>query len=1059
MLRSIIQSSLKSRLVIVALAAALMVFGIVQMRHISVDVLPEFSRPYVEIQTEALGLSAEEVEQMITVPMEQDLLNGVAWLDDIRSESMPGLSSVVLFFDRGTDPAKARQMVQEKMTLAFALPHVSRPPTMLQPVSATSRIMIFGLSSKTVTPIQMSVLARWTVAPRLMGVPGVANVAIWGQRDRQLQVQVDPKRLHDHKISLHSILETTGNALWVSSLSFVEASTPGTGGFIDLHNQRLGIRHVLPIVSPEGLAQVPIEASGLTLGDVANVVEDHQPLIGDALTNAGPGLLLVVQKFPGANTADVTRGVERALAELNPGMPGIDVDSKIFRPADFNEAAARNINLAVLIGFFLVVLVLAVLVEWRTLLISLLAIIVSLLAAGFVLYTTGANFNMIVLTGLVIAVGVVVYDAVVDVENVARRLRKDRSNGDTHSTARIILEASIEARSPIVYATLILLLAILPTFFMGGIGGVFFKPLAVSYALAVLASMLVALTLTPALCLILFANRDEPTEHRASPLLAWFRRVYESLLTQIVPQGRMALVAVGVLTVVGLAILPFLNRSMLPVFKERNLLIHLSTMPGTSQPEMSRITGRVGRELQAIPGVRDVGAHIGRAVFGDNAVDVNAADLWIKIDPSVNYEMTTAAIQNVIDGYPGLSHRVQTYLSATSEDVVAKPEDDVVIRVYGDVDRVLRVQAESVRKAITGVAGIVDSHVKYPVQQPVLETRVNIVAAQRHGLKPGDVRRAAATLMSGIQVGSLFEEQKVFDVVVWSTPETRHSLSSIGDLPIDTPGGGHVRLGDVATVKIVPGSSVIHHESVKRYLDVVAEVKGRNLGSVATDVKARIQELKFPLEYHAEVRGEHAVQQADRSRQLVLVLGAALGALFLLQAAFGSWRLALLPFLTLPSALVGGLLAALATDGTLSLGTYAGLLAVFGIAVCHAVMLIRQYQRMERQEVESFGPQLVLRGAREGLAPILTSTLVIGALLVPALFLGDLPGLEIVRPMAAVVLGGLVTSIMLNLFFLPALFLQLGVSSAEERDPFHVAAGAQDHGFGGLLEVPATSGD
>ncbi|TMQ67615.1 MAG: efflux RND transporter permease subunit, partial [Candidatus Eisenbacteria bacterium] len=404
MLRSLVQSSLKSPLVVIALAAALVVLGSARLRDMPVDVLPEFSVPYVEIQTESLGLSAEEVEQLITVPMEQDLLNGLPWLQTIRSESVPGLSSIVLVFEPRTNLMRARQMVSERLTQAVALPHVSRPPVMLQPMSATSRVMIVGLSSQSLSPIQMSVLARWTIVPRLMGVPGVANVVIWGQRDRQLQVQVDPKRLQAHGTSLLKVLETTGNALWVSSLTFVDASTPGTSGFIDTNNQRIGIRHILPIVSPAGLSQVPIDGSSLRLGDVADVVEDHQPLIGDALTKNGPGLLLVVEKFPGANSLNVTRGVEEALSELGPGLSGMDMDSNVFRPADFIETATRNVRLAAILGFLLVALALcALFFEWRAAFVSLVSIPLSLLAAGLVLHLTGATLNTIVLAGLAIA--------------------------------------------------------------------------------------------------------------------------------------------------------------------------------------------------------------------------------------------------------------------------------------------------------------------------------------------------------------------------------------------------------------------------------------------------------------------------------------------------------------------------------------------------------------------------------------------------------------------------------------------------------------------------------
>jgi Cu/Ag efflux pump CusA len=380
-MRSIIQMSHQFRFMVVALAAGLMFFGITQLRAMPVDVLPEFSPPSVEIQTESLGLSADEVEQLITVPMEQDLLLGIPWLESMRSESVPGLSSIVLVFQPGTDLMRARQMVAERMTQAVALPHVSKPPTVLQPLSATSRVMIVGLSSKSLSLIQLGVLARWTIAPRLMGVPGVANVSVWGQQDRQIQVLVDPKRLRAQNVPLLNVLQTAGNALWVSTLSFVEASTPGTGGFVDTPNQRLGIRHISPIVTAEGLAQVPIsdvkkgDGTELHLSDVANVVEDHQPLIGDAVVDNGSGLLLVIEKFPGSGALDVTHGVEEALTQMQPGLTGVTVNPTIYRPATFIEKALGNLSLALLLGYALVVLVLGVFLwSWRVALICAVAV-------------------------------------------------------------------------------------------------------------------------------------------------------------------------------------------------------------------------------------------------------------------------------------------------------------------------------------------------------------------------------------------------------------------------------------------------------------------------------------------------------------------------------------------------------------------------------------------------------------------------------------------------------------------------------------------------------------
>ncbi len=1052
-MRSIVGVSLKSRLLVVALAAALLVVGIIQLPSMPVDVLPEFTPPYVEVQTEALGLSAEEVEQLITLGMEQDLLNGVPWLKTIQSKSAPGLSSIMMTFDPGTDLVRARQMVTERMAQAFALPHVSKPPTMLQPLSSTGRVMMIGLSSKDVSLIQMGVLARWTIAPRLMGVPGVANVAIWGQRDRQLQVQVDPKRLQDQHVSLLQVLETTANSLWVSSLSFVEASTPGTGGFIDTAQQRLGIRHISPIITAEGLAQVPVEDSTLRLGDVANVVEDHQPLIGDAITNDGPSILLVVEKFPGANTLEVSQGVEEALAAMQPGLTGITIDSSIYRPANFIEQALGNLALALIIGCVLLVLALgALLFNWRAALIGLIAIPAALIAGALVLYLRGATLNTMVLAGFLIAVGVVVDDAIIDVENIMRRLHQARRAGSDRSSAAIILEAAVEMRSAMFYATLILVLAIMPVFFIEGLAGAFVQPLALSYLLAVLAAMLVALTLTPALCLLLLSKA--PVERYTSPLVGWLQRGYERGLAWIIQRPRSMLAAVAVLTVVGLAMVPFLNSSLLPSFKERNLLIHLNGAPGTSQPEMSRISDRVSRDLRSIPGVSGVGAHLGRAVQGDQVVNVSSAELWVSIDPAADYDTTTAAIQRAIGNYPGIHHDLQTYMNERSSALAAQPNDSLVVRVYGDTTDGLRSSAEEVKKAITGINGIADSHINLPVQQPSLEVEVDLAKAERYGIKPGDVRRAAATLLSGLQVGNLFEEQKVFEVVVWSTPETRHSLSSIRDLLIDTPSGAQVRLGDVAEVRIVSSASIIRHDAVRRYLDVIANVRGRDLGAVAADINSRLKQVQFPLEYHAEVLGDYAGQQAAQTRLLALAIAAAIAMFFLLQAAYGSWRLALLSFLTLPSALAGGLLAATVT-GAISLGTLAGLLAVFGIAARNQILLIKHYQHLTRYEGEPFGVGLALRGARERLAPILMTTLATGLALLPTLILGDIPGLEIVRPMTIAILGGLVTATLLNLIILPALYLSLRVSSVQELD----LSPTEQATVGGMSEAPAMGAD
>jgi CzcA family heavy metal efflux pump len=1026
MMRAIIESSQRLRFLVVVIAAVTMFFGVTQLRTAPVDVLPEFELPMVEVQTEALGLSADEVESLITLNLEE-LLSGTSWLRTIRSQSVPGLSSILLVFEPGTNLMHARQLVQERLTLAYTLPNVSKPPVMLQPLSTTSRVMIIGLTSKEVSLIQMSVLARWTIRPRLLGVPGVANVAIWGQRDRQLQVLIDQERLHAQGVSQEQIISTAGDAMWVSPLTFLDASFPGTGGWVDTPQQRLGVQHVLPISSAQDMAHLPVDGAVRRLGDVAEVVEGHPPLIGDALVNGTPSLLLVVEKLPEANTLAVTRGVEAALRAMQPGLPGIEISS-IFRAASFIETAFANLTRVLLVGGALVVLVLgAFLYNWRSGVISGVAIPLSLVAAAFVLYLRGATINTMVLTGFVVALGAVVADAIMDVENVMRRLRQHRQEEGDKSTASIMLETALQVRGAMVYALLIEVLAVVPVFFLGDVSGAFFKPLAVSYALALLVSMVVALTVTPALGLVLL--RHAPLARRESPLVRGLQRGSEAVLTRIVRTPRLAYIAVAVLVLVGLVVWPQLGQDLLPSFEERTLLIDLEGMPGMSHPAMYRMASQVSRELRSIPGVHRVGAHVGRAVTGDQVVGIHEGQLWITLDPTADYAKTVAKIQETVDDYPGLDGDVETYLTERIREALTGAGEAIVVRIFGPERDVLRRLAQGVEQALARVDGLVDVQVEGQVEEPQVEIKVNLAAAERHGLKPGDVRRQTATVFAGLGVGSLYEAQKVFDVVVWGAPETRQSLTNIREFLLETPTGGRVRLGEVAEVRIAPTPTVIQHDAISRRIDVVANVhSGRDQGAVVREVNRRLQDVKFPLEYHAELKGEYVERQAAQKRILDVAIAAALGIFLLLQAAFRSWRLALVAFVTLPMALVGGVLAAFAGGSTLSLGALIGFLALLGVTARSGILLLKHYQHLEQHGGEPFGPGLVLRGTREQCAPIVMTATTIGVVLVPLVLFGAMAGIEIVHPMAIVILGGLVTSTLLTLFVVPALYLRFGRS-------------------------------
>jgi Cu/Ag efflux pump CusA len=1040
-MRWLIGSSLRLRRVVVVVAAGLVVLGVGQLWHATVDPLPEFGPPTVQVQTEALGLSAPEVEQLITVPLEQDLLAGIPWLDSMRSSSIPGLSSIELIFDPGTDLLRARQVVQERLTQAAGLPNVSATPHMLQPLSSTSRIMMIRVSSATVSPIEMSVLARWTIRPKLLGVQGVANVSIWGQRERQLQVQVDPDRLATYGLSLDRIIETSGNALWASPLTFLEASTPGTGGFIDTANQRLGIQHLQPITTARDLAKVPIErASGRTLrlGDVADVVEDHQPLIGDAIfTDGDPGLLLLVEKFPGASTLDVTHDVERALDALRPGLSGVTLDPTIYRPAGSIERSAADLRSALLISFVLVILALGlILLGWRKAVIGLVSILSSLSVAWLVLLLRGTAIDTMVLAGLVMALAVVIDDAVIDLENAARRLHRQRLNGVEPTATTVVIEASLEMRSAATYATLITIAAVVPLLFLRGEAAPFIPSVALSFVLAIVASMVVALLVTPALSLLLL--RGAPLERRGSFAAEWVTRGYDRLFAAASRAPRRMYVGAGAVVLAGLVAIPFLGSSALPPFHDGNVLIDLHAAPGTSLPEMDRITDRMGHELAFLPGVLGVGAHIGRAITSDQVVGVDAAQLWVSVDPDADYEATVGAIGAVVDGYPGIAHQVRTYTDERIGAVLPPPGSPILVRLYGQDLQTLRTKADEVMGAIAGIDGIVHPSVELQPQQPTVNVKVDLRTAERYGVVPGDVRRAAATLLSGIGVGSLFEEQKVFDVVVWGTPGTRNSLQSVQQLLIDTRRGGHVRLGQVADVEIAPTPTVIRHHDISRSLDVTAGVDGRDVEAVAGDVRNAIGQIAFPLEYHAELVGDFAERQAADRRALAVAVAAAIGIFLLLQAALGSWRLAAVSFLVLPLAMVGCVLALVVAGLDVSLGSAAGFVTVIAISMRTGITLLRHYQHLEREEGVAFGEALIQRGSRDRFVPIVATAAASGLALLPFALSGSVAGQEVTHPMAIATLGGLVTSTLLVLFVVPSVYLRSGSTPAPEPAPTEV---------------------
>lgn len=1004
MIRSIVSGSIRFRLLILTLAAAILVLGFVQLPKASVDALPEFTPPFVEVQTEALGLSAEEVEQLVTVPLEADLLNGVQDVDVIRSESMPGLSRIVMVFRAETSLYEARARVQEKMTQAHALPQVSKPPTMLQPLSSSSRLLMVSMASDTLTPIERSVLARWVVRPRLMGIPGVANVAIWGQRERQLQVQVDPKVMLAKGVTLEQIISSAGNAQIVSPLTFLEASTPGTGGFIETAQQRLQVRHVFDkFATTDELGKIPVdEGNGLQLRDVATIVEAHQPMIGDAIVNGkGEGLLLVVEKFPHADPAVVTRAVEDALKELRPGLAGVDVDASTFRAADYVDAATANLRLAALLGLALLIAGVGLwLLSWRAAAVTLASVVVSLTAAGLVLQWRGETFNTLTFLGLAVGAVLIAYDAV----------QGAAVHGDEGSSGSLPTAPAVPGLPG--YALAIGLASIVPVAIVEGRPGAFLVPAVSAYTIALLASFVVAMTVTPALASLL---AREGTPDKPAPLATRLAPGYGLRVSKLV--GRpIALIVVGVLALATLAGGALVQSSLLPTLQDRNVLVSVEGKPGSSLATTTAAVAGLSDQLKGVQGVEAVAAHVGRAITGDQISDVSTAEIWVRMAANANYNATLAAIGATADQLSGYAHNVVPYssqrlrdigavvqgteVSGNTFDVLTGSAHPLTVRIYGENLTAMLAKANEVQQALSGIAGVVDPQIIAPKMEKAVEITVDLDKAAVHGIKPGDVRRAEATLVQGIQVGSIFEGQKVFDVIVQGTPETRANVKAVSNLLIEKPAGGAIKLSEVADIKTVDVPGRIDRDAVARRVDVVANLNGLTTAAAEVAAQEAIDEITFPLEHHAAVLTSSTAEELNLVAVIGFALAAALAIFLILQAAVQSWKLGALAFLSLVAAVAGGVLVALVIGG--SLGAWAGVLALVGIAARNILGFVEDRGRgSNAAEPADVGRQL---------SAVLGTAIGVALLVLPAAFMGAIPGLELIQPLALVVLGGLVTT-------------------------------------------------
>jgi Cu/Ag efflux pump CusA len=1035
MITWIAESGLRLGRLVIAAAIAFAVIGVTQLGSAAVEVYPEFSPLTVEVQTESLGLSAAEVESFVTVPLEQDLLNGVPWLDHISSRSVPGLSAIDLVFQPGTEGAAARQMVQERMTQIRALPNVGTPPVMIQPVASTSRVAMISLSTSDATKlslVDLSVLARWKIRARLMGVPGVSNVAIYGQRDRQLQVQVDPDKMKSHHVALTDVVTTAGNALWVSPLTFVQASTPGTGGFIESPNQRLPIQHILPINSAAELAKVPLSIPGnkLLLGDVATVAIDHQPLIGDAVVNGASSLVMVVEKFPEASTVDVTRQIETAMRELKPGLSGITVDTHLYRPATYIESSLHSLGVAAAAGALLLFVCAFLLMSWRFALVTTLAVSLSMVSAAVVLRLLGATFTSMTLIGLAAALALVVDDVVSDLFAV-RRQRPVALDADGQPaaarTARLVA-AVVTNRGTLLYATVGLLLMTVPALLLSPFVRAFSQPAVFAYAVAAGISLVVALLVTPSLALLFGVDRGGLRTSRLSRLGRGGHAAVAAAIRGVLRRPRRAGILAVILAACVLAVVPQLvgPAAWLPAPQDPNLLVQLRSLPGTSLAEMDRVTTVMSREVGALAGVTSVGVHVGRAVTADEYVDVNSAEIWIGLDKGKNLGRARAAITAVASSYPGIKSDVGTYPAGQLSGAQAGSTRGLVVRVFGNDLLKLRATSEQVQAVVAGVPGVAVATLERSSSQPAVEVVVDLQRAQALGLRPGDVRRAATTMMSGLLVGNLYESQAVFDVVVVGPQKSdRSTLSSLQDLPIDIGGGRQVPLHDVASVRLHAEPTAVRHESVARSVDISVKTSGRSMADVAADLDIAVAGVAMPQEFHARVIATDGPIGSGVPFAAALLL-VALAIFLVLQAATRSWSLAVGLFVLLPLAGGGAVIGAALAGGIKSAAALAGLVAVLGVTLRQSLLLVHRTQALVAESSDADVIAAIFQAARERIAPVLVSMLGTAALVAPVLLLGNQPGLEHIRALVLTLLGGLITSAVVVLALLPVLCAVVG---------------------------------
>jgi CzcA family heavy metal efflux pump len=1026
----LIRFSLKNRLFVVATAALVLVYGAYSLLKLPVDVFPDLNRPTVTIMTEAEGLAPEEVETLVTVPLER-LLNGAPGVERVRSTSGIGLSVVYVEFAWSTDIYRNRQLVAERLASATEQLPEGIVPQMGPVASIMGEIMLVGVEGDGVSPMDLRTQADWVIRPRLLTIPGVAQVIPIGGEVRQVHVIVDPAKLAGAGLSLEDVARAVG-----------DANKNSTGGYVDRRGLEFLVR-ALGRARPADIAKTVVAVKDgvpVLLAQVARVEEGARVKRGDASVNAKSAVILSVQKQPGADTVALTAQIDRAVKDLERSMPqGITINPNLFRQATFIQSSIHNVVEALRDGAILVAIVLFLfLLNLRTTAITLTAIPLSFIVAGLVFKAFGLSVNTMTLGGLAVAIGELVDDAIVDVENVFRRLRENKRLPAPRPALDVIRDASNEVRSSIVYATILVVLVFVPLFAMSGIEGRLFMPLGVAYIVSILASLVVSITVTPALCSYLLPAM-KAGEHEDGWLVRKLKALDRRVLRVSLSIPNAVMFVAGALVVAAVAVVPFLGGEFLPPFNEGTLTVNVLARPGTSLEESNRL-GKLAEELlREVPEVASTGRRTGRAELDEHAEGVHYSEVDVDLRSSDRRrEDILNDVRAQLAKVPGVIISVGQPISHRLDHLLSGVRAQIAVKIFGDDLGELRRLGKNARDAMAQIQGVTDLQIEQQVLIPQIAIKIQRDRAAQLGLNPGHVAELLELALAGRVVTQLLEGQRTIDVVVRYPPDVRKDLDVLRRTLVDTPSGAKVPLSELAEVTESVGPNQVSRDDTQRRIVVSANVTGRDLEGVVTDVQRAVGALDKPSGYYVTYGGQFESQRSASRLIGLLSIASLVGMFLVLYSHFRSTAVALQILLNIPLALVGAVAAVLLTGGVLSVATLVGFITLCGIAARNGIMMISHYIHLMKEEGETFGEAMIVRGSLERLVPVLMTALTAALGLIPIALSAGQPGKEILQPMAIVILGGLWSSTLLDIVVTPAVFFKFGRASAE-----HLAFGTE----------------